>query len=231
MTYQYIKKARFLYRPNRFIAHCELEGKEVVSHVRNTGRCRELLIPGVTVYLEASMDQKRKTGYSLITVEKGNRLVNMDSTAPNRVMKEALESGQCHLPGLGKLTLVKPEARYTDSRFDFYLEAGEQKAYVEVKGVTLEEEGVALFPDAPTERGIRHMEELIKARNEGFGAYLVFIVQMKGVSFFSPHIRMHPQFGAVLKKAHEHGVHILCYDCEVTEDSLTFGDPVPVVLD
>lgn len=231
MTYQHIIKAQFLFRPNRFIAHCELEGQTVIAHVRNTGRCRELLIPGATVYLEASQDKKRKTGYSLITVKKGDRLVNMDSTAPNKVMKEVLEDGRYMLPDLGKLTFVKPEARYNDSRFDFYLEAGEQKAYVEVKGVTLEEEGIALFPDAPTERGIRHMEELIKAKSEGFGAYLVFIVQMNGVVFFSPHSRMHPEFGAVLKKAHEQGVHILCYDCEVKEDALTFGDPVPIVLD
>ncbi len=230
MIYQHMHKAQFIHRPNRFIAHCEIEGEIVTAHVRNTGRCRELLIPGVTVYLEAAQQETRKTGYSLITVEKGKRLVNMDSTAPNKVLKEALECEQCILEGLGPLSLIKPETCFGTSRFDFYLEAGEQKAFVEVKGVTLEENGVALFPDAPTERGVKHVEELIKAKDEGFEAYLVFIVQMKGVTFFSPHTRMHPEFGAILKKAYDHGVHLLCYDCQVEENAMTLGDPIPVVL-
>jgi len=180
--------------------------------------------------LETSDNKNRKTGYSLITVKKGRRLVNMDSTAPNKVMKEALEKSGFSLPGLGALTFIKPETRFDESRFDLYLEAGEQKSFLEVKGVTLEEKGVALFPDAPTERGVRHMEELIKAKAEGFGAYLVFIVQMKGVNFFSPHTMMHPDFSSTLRTAYERGVRILCFDCRVTKNSLTLADPVPVKL-
>lgn len=228
MNYKNIVEAKFIKRPNRFIAFCETDGKEVVAHVRNTGRCRELLIPGTTVYLEKSQAPKRKTGYSLVSVMKGERIVNIDSIAPNKVMKEALENG-LDLPELGRITLIRPEARFYDSRFDFYLEAGDKRALVEVKGVTLEVNGLALFPDAPTERGVRHVEELIRAKADGFLTYLVFIVQMKGVHSFTPNAAMHPAFDQAVKMAIDMGVHVLCYDCNAEKDSLALADPVRVI--
>lgn len=230
MIYKNIIEARFIERPNRFIAYCEVEGETVKAHVRNTGRLKELLNPGVQVYLEKSSDGNRKTGYSLITIDKGTIHVNIDSTAPNKVLKEALANGKLTLPGLGRLTLIKPERTFGESRFDFYLEAEDKKAFVEVKGVTLEENGKALFPDAPTERGLKHVEELVKARKEGYEAYIVFIVQMTGVTFFSPNSKMHADFGKALEKAERSGVKILCYDCDVTGESITIKDPVPVKL-
>lgn len=230
MKYENIVKARFLSRPNRFIANCEVDGETVIAHVRNTGRCRELLIPGTDAVLEISANKKRRTGYSLIAVRKGKLLINIDSLAPNKVMREALETGKIELPGFEPVTLVRPETRYGDSRFDFYLESGNKKAFLEVKGVTLEENGTALFPDAPTERGVKHIEGLIRAASEGYEAYIVFIVQMKGVTLFSPNTRMHPRFSEALKSAGDRGVHIRCYDCRVTENSMEFGSPVPVAL-
>lgn len=230
MIYKNMYEAWFLKRPNRFIAHCELDGREVTAHVRNTGRLRELLLPGAKVFLQKSDNDKRKTGYSLISVYKDKRLINIDSTAPNRVVLEALTEGELCLPGLSELTLIKPEVKFGDSRFDFYMEAGDKKAFAEVKGVTLEQNNVALFPDAPTERGTRHVEELIKARNEGFEAYLIFILQMKALSYFTPNSKMHPRFAEVVKDAYKHGVHVLCYDCSVDKNSLTVNDPVELVL-
>lgn len=228
MTYKNIVEAKFIKRPNRFLAYCDIDGQEVVSHVRNTGRCRELFIPGATVFLEASSNKARKTGYSLIGVMKGERIVNIDSTAPNKVIKEALENGLI-LSGLGKAALIKPEASFYGSRFDFYLEDGSKRALVEVKGVTLEKDGLALFPDAPTERGVRHVEELISAKSDGFEAYLVFVVQMKGVTAFTPNAAMHLAFSDAVYKAQNMGVHVLCYDCIVEKDSLTLGEPVKVI--
>lgn len=230
MNYRNIIKAQFIERPNRFIAKCNLDGKIVTAHVRNTGRCRELLIPGVTVYLEKADSGKRKTEFSLICVEKGERLINIDSTAPNKVFKEALESGMLKLPDLGSLTLIKAEKQFMESRFDFYLETGTSKAFVEVKGVTLEESNIALFPDAPTERGIKHMKELVKAVSSGYEAYMVFIVQMKGVLLFSPNIKTHPEFGYELRKAFESGVHVLCFDCYTGEEFISLGDSVRVAF-
>lgn len=230
MIYSNIISARFIKRPNRFIAYCEIDNEVVIAHVRNTGRCRELLLPGAKVYLEVSDNPMRKTGYSLISVEKGSRLVNIDSTAPNKVLREALENGQLILPDFGAHTLIKSEKQFYDSRFDFYLESEENKAFVEVKGVTLEEEGIALFPDAPTERGVKHMRELIKSISEGYKAYIIFIVQMKNIKSFSPNIKTHAEFGKVLREAFDSGVNVLCYDCDVGTDYLTFGDDVLVVL-
>lgn len=229
MVYKNMYAAKFLKRPNRFIAHCELDGEIVAAHVRNTGRLKELLVPGAKVFLQKSDNSSRKTGYSLISVCKGEELVNIDSTAPNRVVFEALKEGRLLLPGLPDLTLVKQEAKFGESRFDFYLEAGDKKAFVEVKGVTLELDNVALFPDAPTERGTRHVEELIKAKEEGFEAYLLFILQMRG-KFFSPHTKMHPRFAEAVKKASEKGVHVLAYDCLVDKESLTVHNSVEVVI-
>lgn len=229
MKYHDVVKAKFIERPNRFIARCEYAGEVITAHVRNTGRCCELFIPGTVVYLEKSANESRKTGFSIIGVEKGKRLVNIDSIAPNKVFREAVESG-LELPGLDSVTLIRPEKQFMDSRFDLYIETATKRALAEVKGVTLEENDIALFPDAPTERGVKHLKELAKAAAMGYEAYVVFIVQMKGVSSFLPNVRMHPEFGSELKKAFEAGVHVLCYDCHVGKDFLSLGDPVPVIL-
>ncbi len=230
MKYKNVISATFIERPNRFIAICDIDGETVKAHVRNTGRCRELLISGVKVYLEISDQEKRKTGYTLIAVEKGDRLVNIDSIAPNKVVLEALKNGQMQLLNSEKTTLIKTEKRYYDSRFDFYLETSSKKTFIEVKGVTLEDNNVALFPDAPTERGIKHIRELVKAVYEGYEAYIVFIVQMRGVSSFSPNIKTHPEFGFELRKAFEAGVHVICFDCYIGNDNILLGDPIPVVV-
>lgn len=226
MLYQEIISGRFIKRPNRFIAHVEVEGNIEICHVKNTGRCRELLIPGATVYLEKSHNPARKTKYSLIGVEKGNRLINMDSQAPNKVVYEWLKAGNL----TPNATLIKPETKYKNSRFDFYIETEKEKIFMEVKGVTLEENGIVRFPDAPTERGLKHIEELKQAVKEGFEAYVFFVIQMKGVKYFTPNYETHKAFGDALTKAQEAGVHILAYDCEVTNDSLKIGEEVEVRL-
>lgn len=228
MKYNNIRKARFLSRPNRFLAYVDLDGEEVVCHVKNTGRCKELLIPGEsTVFIEDhGPDTKRKTRYSLIGVLKENLMINMDSQAPNKVVKEWIEEGG-FLPGI---TLIKPEKKYGDSRFDFYLEQGEKKIFLEVKGVTLEENGVAMFPDAPTERGVKHIEELIACKEDGYDAYIVFVIQMAGMKQFKPNERTQPTFGEALREARANGVEILCKDCMVTEDELKIVGTIPIEL-
>ncbi|MCC2256946.1 DNA/RNA nuclease SfsA [Intestinimonas aquisgranensis] len=228
MQYQTVKKAVFLRRPNRFIAQVELEGAEETVHVKNTGRCRELLVPGATVYLAEGKNPSRKTRYDLIAVEKGERLINMDAQAPNQVFGEWAASGGFR-PGL---TLLRPETTWGNSRFDFYWESSEndRKGFVEVKGVTLEEDGAVYFPDAPTERGVKHVEELIACRAAGYEAALFLVVQMERVAFWSPNDRTHSAFGEAVRRAAAAGVEILCRDCRVTPDSLTMGEPVEVRL-
>jgi sugar fermentation stimulation protein A len=224
MTYENIVPATFISRPNRFIANIELDGKPVVCHVKNTGRCRELLIPGARVLVQMSDAPSRKTPCDLISVWKGDRLINMDAQAPNRVFGEWLSSG-----GMGFTpTLINPECTHGDSRFDFYFESGEHKCFAEIKGVTLEEDGIVRFPDAPTERGVRHLHSLIKAIGEGYDAYAVFIIQMRDVRWFEPNWATHPAFGDALKKAQKAGVHILALDCFVTSNSLSVRQPVEV---
>ena len=225
MHYPNITAGTFLSRPNRFIAQVEIAGKEETCHVKNTGRCRELLVPGAAVYLTASDNPKRKTKYDLVAVEKGSRLINMDSQAPNKVVQEWLEQG-----GLPGLTKIQPEFRYDQSRFDFYLEQGDRKSFLEVKGVTLEENGVVRFPDAPTERGVKHIRELERAVREGTEATLFFVIQMCGVDHFSPNDITHPAFGAALREAAAAGGHIRAYDCVVAPDSIAIHRPVPVIL-
>lgn len=227
MKYGTVAPGRFLARPNRFIAHVELDGQTQICHVKNTGRCRELLVPGARVYLEDfGPDTKRKTRYDLIAVEKGSLLINMDSQAPNKAVEEFLRAG-----GLWESpTLVRPETKWGNSRFDFYLEQGERKAFLEVKGVTLEQEGLALFPDAPTQRGVKHLEELTAAAAAGFEAYVLFLIQMKGVHTFRPNWELHPQFGQALVQAAQAGVNVLAYDCRVTPSSMVLDAPVPVNL-
>ena len=287
MKYEKIVQAKFIERENRFVATVELAGSEgrgnnrnkrnncnkcdktVNVHVKNTGRCRELLVPGSTVYLE-DFDGRmgnRKMRYSLVAVEKAvsrcagvdeTLLVNMDSQAPNKVVQEALEDGRIRLPGLNdsdddRFTLIKPETRYGDSRFDFYVEAvseageavseageavskaGEadgapKRAFIEVKGVTLEDNGHARFPEAPTERGVKHINELIRARREGYLAYILFMVQMEGMKEVSPNYETHPEFGEALAKAAEAGVEILAYDCKATPDTLTINKQIEFCL-
>lgn len=216
MHYKRIKEGRFISRPNRFIAHIEIEGKEEICHVKNTGRCKELLLPGASVFVQESDNPNRKTKFDLIGVYKGDLLVNIDSQIPNKVFREWVEKSNY----FSQLTFIKPEYKYKNSRFDFYLEEGEKKILVEVKGVTLEEEGVALFPDAPTERGVKHIYELCEGIDEGYEAYLVFIIQMKGIQYFTPNIRTHPAFGEAVKYAIQQGVKILAMDCLVSSDSI-----------
>lgn len=227
MQYQGIViPGRFVDRPNRFIAHVETaEGLQTV-HVKNTGRCRELLIPGATVYLERSGNPARKTAYDLIAVEKGELLVNLDSQAPNRVFGEWVAAGG-YLPNV---TAVKGEYSYGDSRLDFCLETTGGLHLVEVKGVTLEENGFARFPDAPTQRGIKHIRELQKAVKAGLSAGICFIVQMEGMQSVSPNDETHPDFGRALREAAACGVDVRAFECAVTPDSLWVRKEIPVVL-
>ncbi len=225
MRYQRVCPARFLARPNRFIAQVELDGRVETVHVKNTGRCKELLIPGATVYLERSDNPARRTAYDLIAVRKGDLLINMDAQAPNKVFGEWAEAG-----GIPGLTLLRPETAWGSSRFDFYWESAREKGFVEVKGVTLEVDGGAYFPDAPTLRGVKHLNELKAARQQGYRAAVCFVIQMKGVDFFSPNDATHPQFGQALRQAAAAGVEVWAYDCAVTPDSLVMDAPVSVRL-
>ncbi|MFV0343963.1 MAG: DNA/RNA nuclease SfsA [Anaerocolumna sp.] len=226
MRYNNIKTGIFKARPNRFIAHIEVDGLLEICHVKNTGRCKELLIPGCTVYVEESDNKARKTRYSLIAVKKGERIINMDSQAPNKLVHEWLILGEL----FQDIRLIKPEKVYGNSRFDFYIETSNQKIFMEVKGVTLEEEGIVRFPDAPTERGIKHMKELMSCQEEGYEAYIIFVIQMKGAIKFEPNDFTHPEFGHTLRRAHHEGVHVLAYDCEVEPDCLSIRKAIPVIL-
>ena len=226
MEYERIEKAEFLNRPNRFIANCIVNGCEEVVHVKNTGRCKELLVPGSTVYLQKSDNPKRKTKWDLIAVEKGERLINMDSQIPNKAVYEWLRKGNL----FGEGAYIRPETKYKNSRFDVYVEYKERKAFIEVKGVTLEEDGVVRFPDAPSERAVKHVTELISAVQDGYEAYVFFVIQMKGVKYFTPNIKTHKAFADTLKMAVEKGVHVLAYDCNVTKDSIKINEPVNVLL-
>lgn len=226
MIYKNIETGRFLERPNRFIAYVEIAGRKEKVHVKNTGRCRELLVPGTEVYLEKSDNESRSTAYDLVAVKKQERIVNMDSNAPNKAVEEWLLKKEL----FKEVTLVRPETTYGNSRFDFYVESGERKAFVEVKGVTLENDNVVSFPDAPSERAVKHVQELIQAKREGYEAYIIFVVQMKDVDFFEPNEKTQPEFAAVLKEARRAGVCIKAYDCNVTKDSMEICEEVPVVL-
>ncbi len=212
MTYERIIEGRFIDRPNRFIAHVELSGKIETVHVRNTGRCRELLVPGARVWVQESLNPARKTKYDLITVQKGGMLINMDSQAPNAAFGEYLAAGRL----IPAPSLIRPETVFGDSRLDFYLEGGGRRAFCEVKGVTLEEDGVARFPDAPTARGTKHLRELVRAHEAGFEAYAVFVVQMERVRYFEPNASCDGEFAAALRDAKNVGVNILCLNCEIT---------------
>ena len=224
MTYDRILPGTFLDRPNRFIAHIEINGKIETVHVKNTGRCKELLRPGVRVYVQHCPTPTRKTQYDLIAVEKGSLLINMDAQAPNKAAAEYLTRL------FPDLTQLRPEVKYGDSRFDFYLETPRERRFIEVKGVTLEKDGVALFPDAPTLRGLKHVQELARCREDGYRAMVLFIIQMKGVTVFRPNNATHPEFGAALRYAARAGVDLRAVDCIVTPDSLIADKDIPVEL-
>ena len=225
MRYGKMVEGKFLARPNRFIAHIEIDGKVEVCHVKNTGRCRELLPPGAKVWCQDAASPGRKTRYDLITVQKGHRLINMDSQAPNAAAREWLLAG-----GLGTIENLKPESRHGASRFDFSFVKDGRLCFLEVKGVTLETDGVCAFPDAPTARGARHLRELAKLAEEGFGAYVLFVIQMEGVRYLHPNDLTDKPFGEALRAARKAGVEILAYDCEISVDSMKIHEKVEVKL-
>lgn len=225
MQYTSMVSGRFLERPNRFIAHVEIDGQAQICHVKNTGRCRELLLPGVAVWCQQAQNPTRKTKLDLIAVKKGHRLINMDAQAPNAATKEWLMA-----EGLGKISDLRPETFYGQSRFDFAFVKDEKPCYLEVKGVTLENDGVCAFPDAPTERGTRHLRELIQVAQEGFGAYVLFVIQMSEVKYLRPHEETDPAFATALREAAASGVQLLAMDCTVTPNSMTIRKPVEIRL-
>ncbi len=225
MKYGKMVAGRFLARPNRFIAHVEIDGKVEVCHVKNTGRCRELLPAGARVWCQAADDPKRKTKYDLITVQKGHRLINMDAQAPNAAAREWLLGG-----GLGAVENLRAETVHEDSRFDFSFTLDGKPCFLEVKGVTLEADGVCAFPDAPTERGAKHLRGLTRAVQAGFGAYVLFVIQMADVKYIHPNDTTDPNFGAALREAAASGVQVLAVECEVTVDTMTVKAPVDVKL-
>lgn len=226
MKYQNIVSGRFLARPNRFIAHVEIEGKEHVVHVKNTGRCKELLVPGALVYLEKSNNPNRSTAYDLIAVQKGERLINMDSQIPNKVVEEWVQGGGF----FRDLVLIRPETKFENSRFDFYAETSKEKVFIEVKGVTLEEDGIVRFPDAPSQRAVKHVEELIHAKRQGYRVMVIFVIQMKGAEYFMPNRETQPEFAKALEVAAQEGVEVYAYDCKVTPEEICLGERVKVVL-
>ena len=226
MKYKRIEEGRFLSRPNRFIAEVMIDGKKEICHVKNTGRCRELLIPGVQVYLEVSDNPKRSTKYDLVAVKKGEMLINVDSMAPNKAVAQWLDKG-----GIWEnIRLIRPETTYGESRFDFYMETERDKIFIEVKGVTLENEGVVMFPDAPTQRGVKHINELVAASKVGYKTYILFVVQMSECKYFTPNRATHPEFANALRFAKENGVEILAYNCKLTAESMELFEPVEVKL-
>lgn len=230
MRYGAVSWAEFIARPNRFIAQCRLGEEEIRCHVPNTGRCRELLLPGAAAVVERSQNPGRKTGWTLVAVRKGEMLVNLDSQAPNRVVEEALRAGRLDGALGGPVQEVRREVRAGESRLDFTARAAGRTVYVEIKGVTLEREGTALFPDAPTARGARHLEELTRLAAAGFGAAVVFVIQMRGPRLFRPNAGQDPAFARALRRAAAAGVVVAAWDCVVEPGGLTLGRPVPVKL-
>ncbi len=225
MKYENIKPAIFLSRPNRFIAHIEIDGKKELCHVKNTGRCRELLTDRAKIYVQHFDSPSRKTQYDLISVWKNENLINMDSQSPNKVFLEWVKDGNF----IDGITYIKPECKYKNSRFDFYIETKSRKIFAEIKGVTLEEDGVVMFPDAPTERGVKHINELIECKKEGFDAYIFFIIQMENCKYFTPNRKTHPEFAEALENARVNGVNIVALNCKVSPDELKICDNVKII--
>ena len=225
MRYENMVQGVFCSRPNRFIAHVQIDGKEEICHVKNTGRCRELLPPGAKVWCQQFDNPARKTRFDLITVEKGARLINMDSQAPNGAVREWLLAG-----GLGEISELKGEYTHGDSRFDFSFEKDGKRCFLEVKGVTLETDGVCAFPDAPTERGAKHLRGLTQLAQEGYEAYVIFVIQMEQVQYLHPNDATDPNFGKALRQAKDAGVQVMAMDCRITPDTMEIGRPVEVRL-
>ncbi|MCL1978782.1 MAG: DNA/RNA nuclease SfsA [Methanomassiliicoccaceae archaeon] len=226
MRYPDTVAGTFIERPNRFIAYAEINGKTEKCHVKNTGRCKELLIQGAKAVLSVSDNPDRSTAYDLIGIYKGDMLVNIDSQAPNKAVAESIR----RIPGFESADEVRPEYRYGASRIDIFAKAGSTKKLMEVKGVTLEKDGTALFPDAPTERGLKHVRELEASLKEGYEAYMMFLIQMTGPTAFSPNYDMHEEFALEVERAQKMGVKVLAYDCRVTEDTMSLGKPIDVVF-
>lgn len=226
MVYDNILPAVFISRPNRFIAEVAVNGKTEICHVKNTGRCEELFIRGARIYVQQSDNPSRKTKYDLIAVRKGQKLINLDSQAPNKVFKEWVSAGNF----IEKISLIKPECKYKNSRFDFYIEADGREIFAEIKGVTLEENGIVMFPDAPTERGVKHIKELCACVEEGYEAYLFFVIQMEHCRYFQPNRRTHPAFADALAEAEQKGVKIGALNCKVAPGMLQIHKAVEVRL-
>lgn len=226
MKYERIISGRFLERPNRFIAYIDVDGRREKVHVKNTGRCRELLQPNAQVYLEQSDNPERSTAFDLVAVKKGDRIINMDSQAPNKAVGEWLETGAY----FKNIISIRPETVYGNSRFDFYVETETEKIFIEVKGVTLEKNNIVSFPDAPSDRAVKHVQELIAAKQEGYRVFVLFVIQMEGTRYLVPNYDTHREFGEALSKAAEAGVEVMAWDCVVTPDSMTLKQQVPVVL-
>ena len=225
MEYANMVPGIFRARPNRFIAHVEIGETLEICHVKNTGRCKELLVPGATVWCQEFDSATRKTKFDLISVQKGNRIINMDSQAPNAAAKEWLAQG-----GLGEIEELRSEVFHEDSRFDFSFIKDGKRCFLEVKGVTLEKDGICAFPDAPTERGVKHLKGLTRAAERGFGAYVLFVIQMTDVKYLHPNDATDPAFGAALRAAAAAGVQILVRDCSVTPSQMVIQDPVEICL-
>lgn len=226
MKYSNIICGEFISRPNRFCAIVNIDGTQILCHVKNTGRCKEILVPGCKVYLEESSNPNRKTKYDVVALKKGGRLINIDSFAPNVAVGEWLTGG-----GLFKNpSLVKSECSFKNSRFDFFVKAENKEIFIEVKGVTLENNGVVMFPDAPTQRGVKHLKELMECVKDGYEAYIIFVVQMTDVKYFTPNGETHREFADVLRQCQKNGVNILCFDCEVTPQTMKIGKQVEVRL-
>lgn len=225
MNYENMIAGIFLRRPNRFIAHVEINGQEEIIHVKNTGRCRELLPEGAQVWCQRCDSPNRKTKYDLISVQKGDRLINMDSQAPNAAAGEWLCNG-----GFGEVSKVRSEVIHGQSRFDFAFEKDGKPCFMEIKGVTLENDGVCAFPDAPTLRGVKHLRELAQLAQDGYGAYILFVIQMSDVKYLRPNDGTDPAFGEALRQAKDAGVTVLAMDCKITKDSMEINRVVPVRL-
>ena len=225
MRYANIVEGKFINRPNRFVAHIEIQGREEVCHVKNTGRCRELLPMGAKVWCEESANPARKTRFDLIAVQKGDRLINMDSQAPNKAAGQWLKNG-----GLGEIEDLRAESCYGESRFDFSFTKEGKPCFLEVKGVTLENDGVCAFPDSPTTRGAKHLRELTALARQGYGAYVLFVIQMSNVSYLRPNDATDPNFSSALREAAKAGVEVLAMDCSVTPDTMELRNPVEVKL-
>lgn len=228
MKYSNIVKGTFIDRPNRFIANVLIDGKVEKVHVKNTGRCKEILTKGTTVYLEKSNNPNRKTKYSLISAYKGRMLINIDSQVPNEVVYSSISSNK--IPELTDVDLLKKEVKYNNSRFDLYYEKKGQKGFIEVKGVTLEIDGISMFPDAPTERGTKHILEMLKAKKGGYDNFIFFLIQMPDIKYFRPNEEMDPKFSETLIKAKEGGVNILAYNCRVTKDQIELANRVELLF-